>query len=351
MTRSGTRLDPLHPDHLETRSAISWALAGTQESAAIDLNQRTSTWPMCKVYMIWDFRMARVWITDGSLVPFSDVYRLKASHRGPLGLRAPYKGLIDPAVPVGSTLIPGLLPDDALCPEAEWCLQFPDGAGRYLSEPETINPATSIVMQGLIEGKWVNRLFGTDEWAPATLGNNLLAAGPGIRTTFANIERGAGGRVEVSYRYGTGGSARTQLQSSMLADLAGQNILGLARDVLRFCRDTGQTVDAIDLSAMGETAALFNERDRIRNAARFGLGAIPNPLYFMPRRRLNLVQKLVRNILADNLSVPPGAPVSITTYDQDGAIVGQGTLTWKREPAAGGMRTPQQTAAYANAAQ
>jgi len=277
--------------------------------------------------------MARVWITDGSVIPFSDVHRLFATHQTQFG-HAVYKGLVDSFVPTGTADVTGELVDDALCPEAEWCIQFPEGIGSYLTGHRRLGIDTPIVMQGLIEGKWLNRLLDTDKWGPATLGNNLLAEGFGISTTFGRIEAGAEeGRIEVSYHYEVNGEQHTRKQYSMLRDLAGQNILGLARDVLRFCRENELAIDAIDLSAVGETAAIFNERQRIRAAARFGLGPIPNPLYFiLPRSPLILKDKVVRAILAEGVTVPPGSLISITTYDKDGAVVGTGSLTWQAKP-------------------
>lgn len=276
--------------------------------------------------------MARVWITDGSLIPFRGVHELTAYHRAQFGLRATYKGLIDPAVQVGTATVRSARPDDILYPEAEWCLSFPEGIARYLAEPDALDLSTPIVLQGMIEGKWLNRLLDTDDWGPATLGNNLLADGLGVPTTFLSIEHGVEGAVEVSYR-----SARadtpTQSQSSMLADLRGQNILELARGVLRFCRDSNCTVDAIDLGAIGETAAVVNDRRRIRDAMRFGLGALPHPAYFvLPRRRLDLMRKVVRAILDEGRGAPPGATISIRTVGPGDVVVGRGSLVWEQTP-------------------
>ncbi|HQD84074.1 MAG TPA: hypothetical protein PK929_13530 [Quisquiliibacterium sp.] len=78
---------------------------------------------------------ARVWITDGSPIPFSDVRTLDVDHRGLLGLHFPYKGLIDPCVPRGAATIAAAGPDDVLVAEAEWAVLFPGGAARHVAEP------------------------------------------------------------------------------------------------------------------------------------------------------------------------------------------------------------------------
>ena len=116
----------------------------------------------------------------------------------------------------------------------------PAGIEPYLREPEQVTASTSVVLQGLIEGKWLNRFLGhLDVWQPASLGNNLLAAGPGILTTLGALEDGAAGEVEVVYTCERNGQ-QTRTQRTTLADLRGQNILALVREVLTVCRDAGE---------------------------------------------------------------------------------------------------------------
>ena len=64
-------------------------------------------------------------------------------------------------------------------------------------------------MQGMIEGKWLNRIGGDLAWKPASLGNNLLAQGPGIAGTLARLEDAAFfGDGRRPYRqYGPNGTA------------------------------------------------------------------------------------------------------------------------------------------------
>jgi hypothetical protein len=275
-----------------------------------------------------------VWLTDGSPGRFSDVHRLRARHRTILGLPAPYKGCVDPAVPVGTAAIRGDQPDDVLLPEAEWTLTFPDGLRPYLEAPERVDPATPVVLQGLIEGKWPNRMLARlGQWRPDSLGNNLLAEGPGIPTSIGAIE-GAGvrGEVEVAYRYPRGGQEQTRVQRTTLADLRHQNLLGLVREALQVCREQGEAIEAIDLSAMGEAAAVFNERRRLWASARFARVPLPDPRKVFPLMRL--AERVVRGILAEGLGVPPGTSITIVTRDQQGAVVGRGTLTWQAVTAA-----------------
>jgi len=254
--------------------------------------------------------VARIWITDGSVPVFSDTVRLDASHPGMFRLPVRYEGFVDPDVDVGETAVAGGR-RDVLFVEAEWCVAVPEGASA-------LNAAMPIVLQGLVEGKWMNRLLGTRAWQPASLGNNLLAAGPGIHTTMGALEREGMGEVRIEYRRA---DLRTQIYSSSLADLRGQNVLGLVRDVLGACGSAPP--GWIDLGANGMRAAVVNEPRRIRASAR----PLPDPRNLLPHRAK---ERLVRAALADGIGVLPGEPVTLTTTDGSGAVVGQGTLVWER---------------------
>lgn len=272
----------------------------------------------------------RVWITDGSPIPFSDIEHLEASHRGMFGLRFPYKGLIDPAVPRGTATIESARADDALVGEAEWAILFPGGAEPFLDDPHRLDAETALVLQGLVEGKWLNRLVGTAQWAPASLGNNVLAEGPGIRTTIRAIEAGEGGEMRVEHRYRRAGEVLTHEQCATLRDLRGQNLLGLVRAVLAHCRESGQRVDAIDLGAIGPRSAIVAEPRRVAQALRFDGVPAPNPMNLLPSRRFEMLERVVRHVLAEGVTDPPGDPILMRVFDAEGTIVGEGSLQWRR---------------------
>ena len=260
--------------------------------------------------------MARIWITDGSVPVFSDTERLRTSHRGLLGLPIRYEGFVDPEVPAGSAEISGGA-DDVLCAEAEWCVLL-DGV------PTDPDDDASVVLQGLIEGKWMNRLLGTRAWRPASIANNVLASGPGIRTTLGALEAGAAGETRVEYTRADGGM---QEHVTSLADLRGENIPELVREVLRVHAERGEQLDAIDLGALGERAAVVNEPERLRSALRGDRIPLPSPLNLSPHRAK---ERLVRGVLSDEISVPPSTPVRLTTTDAAGAVVGEATLVWRQ---------------------
>src|SRR5207244_9996197 len=134
-------------------------------------------------------------------------------------------------------------PADVLFVEAEWCVEFPDGV------PATVTATTPIVLQGLIEGKWMNRLLGTRAWQPASIGNNVLAVGPGIRTTLGALEDDLGGEVRIAYESARGGLREHVTRS---ADLGGHSLRALVEEVLAL----GAPLDAINLGAVGVHAAV-----------------------------------------------------------------------------------------------
>jgi hypothetical protein len=247
----------------------------------------------------------RIWITDGSLPVFSDTIRLNVSHKALFGIPTRYEGFIDPNVERGSAAIVAERPDDALVVEAEWAIEFPDGV------PDEVDPSTPVIIQGLAEGKWLNRLLGTKAWQPASLGNNLIAAGPGIRSSLGALELGRPGTVRLSYERADG---RIQEHSSRLEAIPGNHLLGLVREVLRVSAENGG-VEAIDLGALGEHAAVVNEPARIKAAAR------PLPI---PHRSK---ERLVRQAIADGVAVPVGGTVQLIVLDGAGTTVGEGTLS------------------------
>lgn len=271
-------------------------------------------------------RVVRVWLTDGSGAPVTDLHALAAKHPSPFGLM-PYRGAIDDAVPVGDATVAAERPDDVLFPEAEWCLSFPDGPQRYLADPQGVTSDTPVVFQGLIEGKWINRLGDTLEWQPASIGNNLLASGPGLRTTLGAIEAGAAGEVAVTYRYTRAGQELVRTQRAALSGLRGQNALDLIRAVLDHCRANGRSIDWIDFSAVGPEAAIVNEPARLQAAMRAAQVAPAEMLTAAGFRRL--APHLVRDILSEGIGIPPGTPCQISVRDGAGQTVGEGQLTWQ----------------------
>jgi hypothetical protein len=116
--------------------------------------------------------------------------------------------------------------------------------------------------------------------------------------------------MRLSYRT-AGGALRTQQAS--IADLRGHNAVGLIREALRACARNGGGLDAINLGAVGEGAAVVNERERFKRAA--------HPFAHVAKERL------VRAALNEGLAVPPGGSASMVVVDAAGKVAGEGELT------------------------
>lgn len=269
---------------------------------------------------------AVVWISDGSGVPFSDLEVVDAAHPGLMGQAVSYKGTIDVQVQIGNASYDLDRNDDVFVPEAEWCIGFPGGPAQYLKEPQRFTEDTPIVLQGMIEGKWLNRLIGTGGWKPASMGNNLLAAGPGIATTLAAIEQGlASGSIEIRHETG---AKPPRTQSSLLSDLAGQSIPALVRAVLHVCRDTDRAVDWINCSAQGRNAAIVNEPERMQKALQDS-GMAPSEIA-TPGGVGRLAEVFVPQVISEGITVPPEVPVQLRVRGPNGETVGQGELVLRR---------------------
>src|SRR5258707_9460961 len=87
-------------------------------------------------------KQARIWLSDGSGAPITDLYQLSATHPTLLGRPAPYKGTVDARVPVGASFVDAARADDALFPEAEWCLTFPTESRQFFADPQRVDLAT-----------------------------------------------------------------------------------------------------------------------------------------------------------------------------------------------------------------
>jgi hypothetical protein len=210
---------------------------------------------------------------------------------------------------------------DCLVPEAEWCICFPGDTAAFLADPGALTESTPIVMQGMIEGKWLNR-FGEDlSWKPASLGNNLLARGPGIAGTLASLEDGGmQGEIRVHYTCPAG----SQALAAVLSDLRGQNLLGLARSVFGHCREQKLTAEAVDCSARGAAAALAEDRrflQRVMTAA----GVAPQELT-APAAWKRLAPQIAKVAMDEGLTVEPGSTISLAVT-AGGDTVGHGQLT------------------------
>jgi hypothetical protein len=271
----------------------------------------------------------KIWITDGSGAPFADLVALAAHHPGMLGGDIPYKGALDENVPVGNAAVLAEGSADCLVPEAEWCICLPDGAARFAADPQALTGSTPIVMQGMIEGKWLNRIGEDLAWKPASLGNNLLAQGPGIAGTLARLEDGGmQGEIRVDYTCRAG----RQTLTAALGDLRGHNLLGLARAVFGHCRDQQLTVEAVDCSARGPASALAEDR-RFLQKVMTAAGVTPPELSTLTAWK-RLAPQIAKVAIGDGLTVEPGALIDLTVTAGAG-VAGRGQMTMRNNQETG----------------
>jgi hypothetical protein len=173
----------------------------------------------------------------------------------------------------------------------------------------------------MIEGKWLNRLGDDLLWKPASIGNNLLAEGTGIPTTFAAVESGAvNGAIDI--RYACQAGHRTQ--SASVDDLRSHNILGLTRAVFEYCREHGLSAEAVNCSARGPNSALAEDRaylGRVLAAARVTPAELATPAAWV-----TVMREAVKIAAGDGLMVEPGAPMElVVTVGSE--VVGSGGMT------------------------
>jgi hypothetical protein len=263
----------------------------------------------------------KIWITDGSGAPFGDIDPLPAHHPATLGGDAAYKGALDESVPVGNATVFTEGVADCFVPEAEWCICFPGGTEAFVADPEALTESTPLVMQGMIEGKWLNRFDQDLTWKPASLGNNLLAQGPGIPGTLASLEGGGmRGQIRVQYTCQAG----VQTNTATIGDLRGHNLLGLARAVFGYCRERKLTLEAVDCSARGLASALVEDRQFMKQVMT-AAGITPAELSGIAAWR-RLAPEISKMAIDQGLVAEPGAPIDlIVTAGSD--TVGRGQLT------------------------
>jgi hypothetical protein len=263
----------------------------------------------------------KIWVTDGSGVPFSDIAPLPAYHHGTWGGEVPYKGALDENAPVGEATLFGDGPSSVLIPEAEWCICFPTGTDSFVTVPDSLTESTPIVMQGMIEGKWLNLFDENLAFKPASLGNNLLARGPGIPGTLGSLDDG-GMRGEVRVQHDCRAGRKTY--TATLDDLRGHNLLGLARAVFSHCREHGLTVEAVDCSARGPRAALVEDAgflQQVLTAAR-----LTHDDQRVRRLGAGSAPRLAKVAGDEVVTIEPGAPVDLVVT-AGSETVGQGQLT------------------------
>jgi hypothetical protein len=262
----------------------------------------------------------RIWITDGSGAPFTDVPELTSYHRGSFRDDTPYKGALDD-VPVGGAALHMHSPADCFVPEAEWCICFLEETAPFIDGTRALTESTPIVLQGMIEGKWLNRFDENLTWKPASLNNNLLAEGPGIPGTLGDLEAGKmEGKIHVEYASRAG----RHTQTASVSDLLGHNMFDLVRSVFDHCREHDLTVQAVNCSARGAASALVEDHKFLQRLMAEA-NVVPEDLRG-PAGWKRVASVFAAVAIDEGLIVEPGTPVDLVVT-AGVKEVGRGQLT------------------------
>jgi len=199
--------------------------------------------------------MADLWMTDGSTVVFEDTVKISEAMTPDdiLGSQA-YEGGIDPVVAIGSANLP-VDKYSYVSVEAEWVIILPED----IDGPISLN--TPVILQGMLDGKYFSEFSqNQSEWFSASLGNNLIAAGPGIPTTISNILLGGlNAHIDAYYKDDFG---RDQFFTSSSESLKDLPVLELVNGVLERFPQTRY----INMGAI-ESSSAFVNNDAIKAVA------------------------------------------------------------------------------------
>ena len=205
---------------------------------------------------------------DGSTLTFSDTRPLFDNYEGqidivPTGSNAIYKGLQSA--------------------EAEWVIV----ADLFFTGNENENDF--ITLHGMAEGKDF-KAFEQDQsrWCPASLENNVMTDGPGIRMTIGEAQQGFDGAVKVEYQ------AQDESISfiSTGLDLKGVDLLRIIKSVAKEYPNTA--VRAINLGAIGKNAAFVNNTTLRVTAA---LPSFPWLYYGVHEFKKRVLKNIARSII------------------------------------------------------
>ena len=206
------------------------------------------------------------WITDGSPVIFRDTHKLETETKPWFGHKRRFEGLVDMSVCLGSCSIPWQ--EGGHDAELEWVLFF----DQPINEISDIDSNTSCILQGMIEGKNLYYLRGEDEidWAPATIGNNVVATKGG--NTLSNI----GGRrvnlgqlsestvlatMYLKYRKENGTLLSERVVPSTVLEKL--HIVDYVKELSRRASEFGlQGSRVVNLGANGDTSGYVNDQKR-----------------------------------------------------------------------------------------
>lgn len=205
------------------------------------------------------------WITDGSPVVFSDTIRLKTETKKFIGHRRYFEGLIDDKIMLGTGSIPW--EEGGHDAELEWVLLFEKPISKII-----IDENTECVLQGMIEGKNLRKLLGTDQiaWAPASIGNNIISTKDGnqgseisgIKIKLDDLRKNQIlATMKLTYKKEDGEHISERIVQSDV--LCGLPIIEFLNDLKATASSIGfEDGRVVNLGAWGDQSGYVNERKR-----------------------------------------------------------------------------------------
>ena len=247
-------------------------------------------------------RAIGVWLTDGSKARFADTVKFETvKTKGLLGtklLSQAYEGMADRIFQGEGRL---RYTEGGFDPEAEFVLVF----DRPLVALGAITNETPVTVLGLMETKTLRNLTGPEPipWEPASLGNNLLTSGPGLRARLGTLQT-AHGKTKVTTRFQREDGMEV-VHSATLAEVHEAALVPYARAVqahLKASHDPAlRAIRAIDLGAQGKGSAYVNQPGWMVPSALAAVARWPFHSLFAGHLRRGEIPELTRDTMIGSL--------------------------------------------------
>lgn len=257
--------------------------------------------------------IAELWMTDGSTVIFEDTVKIEEA-MAPEDIfgSQPYEGAVDTDVNLGDFTAPA---DDSfyVSVEAEWVVILPDNVVA------PVTTSTPVKLQGMMDGKYFSAfLENQTNWIPASIGNNLIASGPGIETTLGDLITGnIAASIDIYYQDKSGKDRFFTSDSTSLANL---QIIELINGVL----NRYPNVRYVNLGALESSSAFVNDEGIrttaiVKSLAELPFSGLPLTIESLKQLTLKNISKIIINF---RKYMKQDAVILVT--DQHGNRVGEG---------------------------
>lgn len=199
-------------------------------------------------FPLTSFSYGLLWMTDGSPVVFKDTQKLESvlTPASILG-QQPYEGAVDYLPAVGDTELLALQ-NHYVSLEAEWVLIKSDG----FTSP--VDSSTEVILQGMADTKFFSAFYENQGlWQPASIGNNVIAEGFGIKTTLGELANGeVNANLSIRYKDARGRQHEYKSNAQSISDLPLIEIINAVID------NNSDVITHINLGAIEDESAWVN---------------------------------------------------------------------------------------------